>query len=179
MITELYVDGGVIAVNPSLIGGTYAWRLVHDDREPTGDGKVVTVSQMGGPVTNNQTEMLAMLDGLKQLPADWTGTIYSDSMVTLGRIFQGFKWKNIPGWMHKLYQTERQRLINWEQIKYVQLDGHPTRKQLAAGIGKRGNPVSVHNVWCDEACQDAGKRFMDGLQWNIPSTVDLSQVYWR
>lgn len=173
MIKELYVDGGVIAVNPSPFGGTYAYRLVMDDGQCVGAADVVTVAQMGGLVTNNQTEMLALLEGLKHLPTDWTGTIYSDSMVTLGRAFSGFKWKNIPVWMHKLYQVERKRLIHWDQIKHVQLDGHPTRKQLEAGIGKRGNPVSEHNVWCDAECGKAGAAFMDALGANIPSTMEL------
>jgi ribonuclease HI len=172
MIKELYVDGGVIAVNPSPFGGTYAYRLVLDNGRFFSEGKVVTVSEMGGSVTNNQTEMLALLEGLKHLPDDWTGTIYSDSMVTLGRAFSGFKWKNIPAWMIKLYQEQRRRLIHWDQIKHVQLDGHPTKKQLEAGIGKRGNPVSIHNVWCDQACQEAGAKFMDAIGKNIPTSIE-------
>lgn len=175
-VLELYVDGGVIAVNPSLIGGTFAYRLVLDNGRFVGVGKVVTVDQMGGPVTNNQTEMLALLEGLKHLPDDWVGMIYSDSMVTLGRAFSGFRWKNIPAWMHKLYQEQRRRLIHWDEIKYVLLDGHPTKAQLKAGIGKRGHPVSEHNVWCDQACKKAGDAFMDAIGKNIPSQTDLSNI---
>lgn len=174
MITELYCDGGVIGTNPSAIGGTYAVRLVFDGREPWGYGAVIPATDMGGTVTNNQTEMMALLKGLAKLPDDFSGTIYSDSQVTLGRAFMGWKWKNIPTWMHKLYQVERKRLVNWDQIKYVLLDGHPTRAQLQAGVGKRGHPVSEHNVWCDEACRKAGEVFLITIGENIPATRDIA-----
>lgn len=172
-ILALHVDGGVIGTNPSMFGGTYAWRLISDDREPAGHGAVVTTTQMGGPITNNQTEMLALLEGLKQLPGDWTGTIYSDSQVTLGRAFLGWKWKNIPEWMHQLYRKQRARLVGWNSVQYVLLDGHPTKEQLLSGIGKRGHPVSEHNVWCGEACRQAGEAFMATIGTNIPSTLEL------
>src|SRR5688500_18958595 len=113
-IVALYVDGGVIVTNPSIIGGTYAWRVVYYEGAPLGRGAVVTTSQMGGLVTNNQTEMLALLEGLKRLPDHFNGTIYSDSQVTLGRIFMGWKWKNIPAWMHTLYKEQRARLSYWD-----------------------------------------------------------------
>jgi len=99
--------------------------------------------------------------------------VYSDSAVTLGRVFSGWKWKNIPVWMHKVYQEQRARLTYWSEIKYVQLDGHPTKAQLLSGIGKRGNPVSEHNVWCDQACTEAGEIFMAGIERNIPTAVEM------
>ncbi len=173
MITELYCDGGVIGSNPSAIGGTFAWRAVHDDKHSITESGVIGADDMGTNVTNNQTEMYALLRGLSRLPDDWVGTVYSDSQVTLGRAFQGWKWHNIPEWMHKLYREQRRRLVNWDQIKYVLLDGHPTRAQLAAGIGKRGHPVSEYNVWCDNACREAGERWLDIIGTNIPSTLEL------
>ena len=174
MITELYVDGGVIASNPSMIGGTFAFRIVSDPYDPIGWANVITSAKMGGPVTNNQTEMLALLIGLKHLPDYWTGTIYSDSQVTLGRAFMGWKWKNIPDWMLKMYQEQRARLTYWNEIGYDLLDGHPTKEQLKAGVGKRGHPVSEHNVWCDGACRQAGTTFMESVARNIPSVVEVS-----
>ena len=50
---------------------------------------------------------------------------------------------------------------NWEQIRYVLLSGHPTKAQLALGIGKGGRPVSEHNVWCDHECGRRAKGFME------------------
>ncbi len=176
MIIALYTDGGVIGSNPSAIGGTYAYRLVDEDGSCEGEAYVVTTDRMLGPVTNNQTELLAMLEGLGQLRNDFAGTVYSDSAVTLGRVFDGWKWTRIPLWMHQEYKLQRARLKNWEQIRHVLLDGHPTKAQLAAGIGKRGHPVSEHNVWCDHACTRAGEEFMERIGKIIPTTQELLTV---
>ena len=90
----------------------------------------------------------------------------------LGRAFMGWKWKNIPGWMHRRYQKQRAKFLCWDEIKYVLLDGHPTKKQLEAVLGKRGHPVSKHNVWCDEACRQAGEAFLRNIGRNIPSMIE-------
>jgi len=172
-IISLYCDGGVIGSNPSAIGGTHAYKLIFDDGTEKGNASVLTPDLVGGPVTNNQTEMLALLKGFMELPEDFTGTVYSDSQVTLGRAFMGWKWKNVPTWMHKLYQTQRAKFTNWEQIGYVLLDGHPTRQQLQAGYGKRGHRVSEHNVWCDHECQRAGAMFLETIGQNIPVEVQV------
>lgn len=153
-INHLYADGGVIQVNPSPIGGTWAFRIVQADVVICEESGVITPLEAGLPaVTNNLTEMLALVMGLRSLPIDWIGVVCSDSQITLGRVFGSYKWAGIPTWLHKLYQQSRNRLLFWEDITYIQLDGHPTRNQLAAGIGKRGHPVSIHNVACDKACQ--------------------------
>ena len=162
MTGKLYCDGGVIGGNPSGIGGTWAARLTDYAgqviREESG---VITVraSQML-VVTNNLTEMLALLKGLSFLPAGWTGTVCSDSQITLGRAFLGWKWSGIPNWMHVEYQRQHLRILRWDQLNPVLHDGHPTKAQLAAGIGKRGHPVSEHNVWCDKACTAAGQAYL-------------------
>lgn len=177
MFTELYVDGGVIGANPSMIGGTWACRLIHNTGRTRDFSGVIQPHQMvhfKEPVSNNQTEMLALLEGLRRLPDDFNGTIYSDSQVTLGRAFMGWKWKNIPSWMHAVYQLHRHRLKKWDEIEYVLLDGHPTKAQLAAGVGKRGHPVSLHNVWCDQACKEAGETFLASIGANIPSMIEES-----
>lgn len=176
-IKELYVDGGVIGSNPSAMGGTWAVRLVSHKgfcHDYSGVIQPHEITNMFETVSNNQSEMMAFLEGLRRLPAEFSGTIYSDSQVTLGRAFMGWKWKNIPSWMHVVYQIQRKRLVKWEEIKYVLLDGHPTKVQLEAGIGKRGHPVSKHNVWCDEACRQAGEVFMDQIGKNIPSVIEES-----
>jgi len=171
MITELYVDGGVIASNPSMIGGTWACCLISERGFCHGHSGVVQPHEITNAfeaVSNNQSEMMALLEGLRRLPEGFNGTIYSDSQITLGWAFMGWKWKNIPSWMTFVYQIQRKRLLKWDEIKYVLLDGHPTKKQLEAGIGKRGHPVSEHNVWCDEACRQAGTTFMESIARNIP-----------
>lgn len=167
----LFADGGVIGANPSGIGGTWAWRWVReslvvcDGLLVTQDSGVITPRQADLPsITNNLTEMLALVRGLQALSISWTGTVYSDSQITLGRVFQGWKWKNIPLWLHHEYQQARARLVSWEKIKWVLLQGHPTRAELAAGVGSRGYPVSEHNVWCDKACGESAAEFLREME---------------
>jgi ribonuclease HI len=157
----LFADGGVIGSNPSAIGGTWAWRWVREGAESCSFSGVITPQQAGLPaITNNLTEMLALVSGLQALPASWAGVVYSDSQITLGRIFLGWKWKNIPLWLHHEYQQARARLVNWDKIQWVLLQGHPTRAELAAGIGSRGYPVSEHNVWVDKTCGERAAEFL-------------------
>jgi len=176
MRSELYCDGGVIGKNPSPVAGTWAYRHIQADAETR---QFVVVRQYAGivqprearmeTISNNLTELLALLRGLQTLPADWQGTIYSDSQVTLGRVFEGWKWTRIPGWMHQIYQEQRARLESWNMLQWCLLDGHPTKAELAEGMGHRGHPVSVHNVWCDWACGEVGRRFQardDLISWN-------------
>lgn len=161
-MNELYCDGGVIGHNPSEIGGTFAYRILRNGEVVCEKSLVITPKQAKLPaITNNLTEMCALVAGLGQLPDNWQGMIYSDSMVTLGRVFEGWKWNNIPDWLHIKFQVERNRLINWNLITYTLLDGHPTKEQLESGKGKRGHPVSLHNVWCDHACQEQAARFQE------------------
>jgi len=176
-IVSVYADGGVIGSNPSAIGGTYAYRLIEEDEECAHyiDGAfVLTARENGGPVTNNQTEMMAVLSALELVPDDWAGTLYSDSQVTLGRVFMGWKWANVPQFMHAKYKDLRARLTRFEDIKWVLLDGHPTKAQLQAGKGKRGGPVSEHNVWCDQACTEAGEKYLADYEQMNP--LSLAEV---
>jgi len=157
----LYADGGLVGAQPKTLAGTWAYVIVINGvawRERSG------IIRVPG-TTNNQTEMYAVLMGLKSLPDDFEGTVYSDSMVTLGRLFCGWKWSNIPGEFHALFQTQAARLKFWgtEGIKWVLLDGHPSKAQLAAGIGKRGHPVSAWNVWCDSECNKRSAEYKAGL----------------
>lgn len=163
----LFADGGVICANPSAVGGTWAWRRVCGALLHQHSG-VITPQQANLPaITNNLTEMLAVVRGLQALPSAWTGTIYSDSQITLGRVFLGWKWKNIPLWLHHEYQQARARLVNWEKIQWVLLQGHPTKAELAAGVGSRGYPVSEHNVWCDKACGERAAEFLREMEVEV------------
>lgn len=161
---QLFVDGGVIKRNPSVIGGTMAFRRVEKGDVIKQGVSIITPIEAGMRViTNNLTEMLALIIGFEHLPDDWAGIVYSDSQVTLGRVFLSWRWNNIPMWMHHRFQFERKRLIHFEQFEYVLLDGHPTKAQLLDGIGKRGNPVSEHNVWCDRACALKAEAFQERM----------------
>jgi ribonuclease HI len=151
---DLYTDGGVIGVNPSPIGGTWAYCIVDtaDDQRVTCQSGVITPEQAQLPaITNNLTELLAIVNGREALPWAWTGTIHSDSRVSLQRVFLAAKLNNVPPWLVERLQT-LQRDGWFRGCGWVLLDRHPTRAQLAAGVGKRGGPVSVHNKFCDSEC---------------------------
>jgi ribonuclease HI len=161
MITELYIASGLIGSNPSAIGATYANRLIgdagtcHDRSGVLPSWKI----EFTAVVTNNQAEMWAMLEGLRRLPETFSGTIYSRNQVTLGRIFSGWKWTNIPSWIHQIYRVQRKRLLNWGEIKYVLVDAK-----------------NEHYKWCEQACHQAGDGYMATIGANIPSTLELENV---
>ena len=161
MAEWLYCDGGVIGVNPSPYGGTAAFVVLCEDKHVTHEGvAIIRPAAIGLPaVSNNVSELVACLLGLRSLPDGWNGTIFTDSYVTRCRLVnEDPKFNGIPQelvrevWMHR----ERMR-----GLSVTLLDGHPTKKQLAAGIGKRGNPVSEWNVWCDRVCTQAGQASPD------------------
>lgn len=155
----VYSDGGVVNVNPSPIAGM--WATCHVDADDTlvwsASGVVLADpdDDFLSLVTNNQTEFRALLAGLEALPDGWSGTVYCDSLVTIRRFRDDARVAGIPyDWRKRMaYVLGRLGALN-----YVLLDGHPTRAQLAAGVGKRGNPVSKWNVWCDEACTAEGRK---------------------
>lgn len=154
----VYADGGVIRINPSPFGGTWAaCHVAMDGTHVWEDAGVILPEEVGGPVTNNQTEFYAMLAGLEALPADWCGAILSDSHVTLIRFCNEAPLRGIPeAWQSRMKEV----LLRLGRLTPVQLDGHPTKAQLTSGYGKRGNRVSRHNVWCDLRCQVVGKDYM-------------------
>lgn len=172
---SLYVDGGVIHQNPSPYGGTWAWVLVDPD-----ENKMVKCESgafmpgilrdtLGHPyqlVTNNVTEMFAMLKGLHNIEPGKRVYVYSDSKITLGRIWDGWKCKGLPPLLDQ-WMIEESTRLDLENIPHFHLDGHPTPAQLISGIGRHGNPVSQWNKLCDDLCREAGEL----LPRNGPSEV--------
>lgn len=162
---RLYTDGGVIQKNPSPIAGTWAYVKTdqHNEMISCKKGILLPIDVFSKPVTNNQTELLAALYALQSIDRDDTATIFSDSAVTLGRIFNSYRWKNIPPWMHDIFRQTTQRLQYWsvhQRFGGVLLAGHPTRKELAVGKGRNGFPVSKWNVRCDELCGEAASEHL-------------------
>jgi ribonuclease HI len=147
-IVAVYADGGVIERNPSPLGGTWAWchvdavgaRLAH------GSGVLAVPG-----TTNNVSEFAAAVLALEALPDGWAGQLCSDSQITLGRLCWGWTLTGLPlDWVHRGSVV----LARLGTLTPVLLQGHPTAADLRRGTGaKRGYPVSVHNVWCDAACQ--------------------------
>lgn len=157
---EVYADGGVVMVNPSPHGGTWAWCHVAGERAVAEGSGAFPPSAYGmATVSNNLTEFAALLFCLEALPDGWAGRVFTDSGVTLMR-FQApdaVKMNGIPDDLVARLRAVRGRL---GELAFVLLGGHPTRKELAAGRRKDGKPVSRWNVWCDHQC---GRRGAESL----------------
>src|SRR5438477_7404135 len=86
---DLYADGGVIGRNPSTLGGTWAWQITWDDVALQFDSGFVTPDGIClAVVTNNFTELFAVVTGMHMLPDRWDGKIFTDSMITKCRLRQ-------------------------------------------------------------------------------------------
>lgn len=179
-LSAIYADGGVIGKNPSSDGGTWGWCFTNRyGLRINGDYGYLTPDLFGeGPITNNVTELYALLLALEAAPDHWCGPVYSDSGITLGRLRT---WRLPPGAAWSLHGVPRalQLLVwrqvdrlDWEGITWHLLDGHPTHKQLESGRGKRGGTVSPHNVWCDRMCNLAKDRFRSDQQ-EVSSSASL------
>lgn len=143
---DLYADGGVILKNPSKIGGTYAWVLVDGDKLFHEYSSVLTPQLAWvDAVTNNQTELHAVLDGVMwALDHDVKiGRIFTDSQVTYGRLYKSWSLKNIPPWM----------VDNYNYLLYYV---HKTR-----GFLVKGHNGDKWNEYCDKLCRQEAERFMN------------------
>ena len=147
-IARVYTDGGVVGRNPSDFGGTWAFVAVNVEDEEVFSRSGFHQTE-GQPTTNNHTELIAAIEALEAMPKGWAGTLVSDSEVTLGRIFNAWRMKNVP---EDYVVRLRNALSRLGKVKGMHVDGHPSKAHLAAGIGKRGNPVSKWNVKADELC---------------------------
>lgn len=166
---HLFADGGVISKNPSPYGGTYAFVLIKKDgrggdevlEEQSG---IVAIPEGFDYVTNNLTEMVAVYYGLREFHDyyDFTAsdeiTVYSDSQMTLNRVFGGDAWNGIPGELREAVMWYAEKLQSRLKVSHVLLAGHPNKKELEQGfkIKKSGScyPVSKWNVLCDTMCRN-------------------------
>jgi ribonuclease HI len=180
-ITAIFADGGCVQANPSPFGGTWAWAHVDaaGRRVDADSGLYVACGAAGCTlprhwpeplVTNNQMELAALILGLEALPDGWSGTVYSDSQISLRLLFGGARLNELPASLIQRGSAVLQRLGRCEAIR---LDGHPTRRQLATGVGKRGGPVSIQNVFCDAECtrqaREAVTRYVGREWWGCQS----------
>lgn len=157
----LYTDGGVIGPNPSSLGGTWCWCLVNrEDEMMTSSMGIVEPADIGLPqVTNNLTELYAALRALKSVPKDWSGTVYTDSKITMHRLLNSISFNGIPEWLSE----DVMEIRRFGKYRVVLLGGHPTKAELERGRRKDGALVSIHNVFCDLACQRLAKQFKENL----------------
>lgn len=155
-VAAVYADGGVIHGNPSHIGGMWAWRHVDAEGNVIAQDSGIT----HGWTTNNQAEFIAAVRALEALPNGWSGKLCLDSRNTLGRLCWQWKLKNLPAeW------TKRGTIVLWRlgKIEAVQLKGHPSTADLEAGHTAKGELVSIHNQWCDHACNEQAARYLSQL----------------
>jgi hypothetical protein len=150
-VVDCYTDGGLAGRNPSAIGGSWAYALVSDNTVHMQCYGFVTPGEMDVPaVTNNLVELLAAVAALEALPLGWEGKLYTDSLCTQQRLITNRpELAGVPDVLEsRLWDVRRK----YGLIPVVLLDGHPTRKQLLTGFGKRGNPVSPWNKHVDRLC---------------------------
>lgn len=161
----LYTDGGLMSPNPSTVGGTWAWIRVQDGEEVARKVGLLLPDEINLPaVSNNNTELYALLQGIASLPDNWQGTVYSDSLFAIGVVFRQFKVDSVPNYLRlqlsKVLGKAMERNLIMENVL---LAGHPSRKDLAAGIRLSKSPhlpVSHWNVACDEACTRRGGQYL-------------------
>ncbi|HRH46677.1 MAG TPA: hypothetical protein PKY82_33845, partial [Pyrinomonadaceae bacterium] len=67
-IVALYCDGGVISMNPSPIGGTWAWCGVNAKGERVIEQSGAFPAPESRPVSNNHTEQIAITKALEAMP---------------------------------------------------------------------------------------------------------------
>lgn len=163
-IVAAFSDGGVMGANPSKLGGSWAWCHIGYGNNLASMGDVMVASDCGlliprgkiVEVTNNYAEFVAAVRALRALPTGWEGPFYSDSEITLGRLFKGWATNGIPDRLQEMAQAVTARL---GAVTPVLLAGHPTQPALLAGRTPDGRPVSKWNVWCDIACNNAMEQY--------------------
>lgn len=164
MITHIYSDGGLVHCSPSPYGGTWAWCHVNEAGQRVAEASGLILPRRSLPtITANLAELVAMVKALEALPDGWVGVAATDSHVTLARLFVRGLIGQIPRGLRAQIKAVALR-IDLKKITPLQLDSHPTASQLLAGRGKNGRPVSLHNVWCDEACSAEARRHLAELR---------------
>ncbi len=155
---ELWCDGGVILVNPSPNGGTWAWVFLRNGQRAQHGSGLILPELFGIPkITNNLSELYAAVRALEFAGAGWPGTLWTDSLITLRRLTTSSRFRGIPQWLRlRVLDLRRGRKYD------VQLcGGHPTKKDLRHGmLARNGLPCSQWNDWCDRECTRLAGEFL-------------------
>ena len=149
----LYADGGVVARNPSVLGGTWAWCGV-DERgwRWQEHGGFVLARDIAPPlppvVTNNQMEWLACSRRsrlrAKAGTACCTPTASPPSAVAVPAGDAGMQYPSevlVPRGLPLEWFVQMRGIIAYQRVELHHLKGHPTAVDL------RRWPHSSHQVW--------------------------------
>jgi hypothetical protein len=157
VVDTAYTDGGVIGMNPSQDGGSWAFRYVAGGVPTWEQAGVVLLSELPPSmpyVSCNLTEFLAILLAVEGLPGDSPVEVCSDSINAIDAFRYPDRKNWVPAHLWQRRVAEMARLDG--RIGFKLLGGHPTKIELAQGFKDRnGLPVSEHNQWCDEAATQA------------------------
>ena len=160
-IVAVYADGGCFGSSRSTVGGVWAWCHVNAKGIALVEKSGLLLPTPAWPdITNNYAEYVAAVRALEALPLNAIVHVYLDSHITIGRLVNGWAHNGIPMQLRRRGERAMARLGGsfWHL-----LDGHPTEDELRTGTGKRGNPVSRHNVWCHNECNREKERYLAKL----------------
>jgi ribonuclease HI len=169
VVLALFTDGGVIWRNKSPYGG--AWAFVGTDGQGLNviERSGLAIVPPGKLISNNTTEFMAAVCALETMPDGWNGTLYTDSEVTLkrlkhilSRVHFNLNIELPTGLPRNVFERGIAAARRMGHINVVLLQGHPTKVELATGIGKSGRVVSIHNVRCDELCTEQQETWKEG-----------------
>jgi ribonuclease HI len=158
---KLFTDGGCSRKNPSPYG--ISWAYVAVDENDTiikqESGAITTESCGKYKASNNLAEMIAAVKALEYAAQNNGDSVilYSDSELTLNRIFKDYSKDGLPNNVVSRLGTAVAKI---NKLSGILVGGHPSKKELKAGIGKKGLPVSKYNVLCDKLCKEEAKTLL-------------------
>jgi hypothetical protein len=100
------------------------------------------------------------LEYIRRVFPDNEVVLYSDSELTLKRLFEGYSMEKLP---KNVQERAWDVLLHFDgRIGRTLVGGHPTKKELKAGVNKKGLPVSQFNVLVDKLCKEECKKLLLG-----------------
>lgn len=154
----LYTDGGVIGPNPSVHGLSWCFLHVTSGQVTCKRSGILTPMDLGiDRVSCNDAETIAVVRALESVPPDWSGTLFTDSMVARQRLLNGKVAGRLPDHLRGRVQS-----LQGRQLRIELVAGHPTTEELRQGRARRnGLPVSPFNAACDRECTRIARLYQE------------------
>jgi ribonuclease HI len=153
LVDSVFCDGGLLGTNPNPLGGTWSWCHIYREEMVNHASGVVEPHEFKmTTISNNVSELLAMVNCLDALPNGWSGGVYTDSNVTAKRAERprSAKFNGVPQKLIDRLRAVRERL---GRLEFVLLAGHPSESDLIRGRKVKSRlPVSKWNKLCDDMC---------------------------